>query len=726
MKNRILIICFLLGWLNIISAQNNQQCYIREIDISGFNTDKYQNLLNITACNLVQSFPTEFRDSFKVFDFGFYLHNETMKGNFPPIFNDMVNDVKKKSPYYLVFGKQSDNTGIYSKFWINLHLPNEGDFSCMDKISSNLRIDLQSKLNILANDVHVSNNKRTYEYCLAEKAVMDTLKSFIIKTVDCCDPLGPKGQRSVSSCSGCVLSSEEIIKRQKSLNFIFDPAIIIKDEDFSARTGKSGVDRSSSKINAEIRLSLDTKYDPISVDELVRLYTDNQKEWIKAGSMSIHYFKYPRDCAEFESKWSTYLNDPADVSFFVSLVNVNNNFGVLGFNYRESETFKQGNRNGCSNCVREDEKEEVTEIRKEVTENGKIACGEVVNLSLEWMAKSYSYYYKYARDYARPVTIEETNAYKAMIAPVDAKLSDARQEFNIYYQKEYAYVKLEYDQLWNNSTWKVDYALSMPKSWKVSQNLCSEHIHSILDYCGLVEGLGAGCDLINAGVYLVEGAGGDAALAGLSVIPFLSEAIPTAKYGSKIWSATGSIADCFTGGKGSMGGAKCKLCKVVRKGFNLDWGRSERLRELFIAKLTTISSNMEAHHIFPFELASSKLESAGQRLLEKLNKRGWHVNDPDINGVLLKGLTNCGKKYHTKNSQYYDDIFIELVNQVSAIKGTKRQYEAMMKTTNEIKRILLEGEKIAETASASNFKNLNAHIKEAIPNIKTFIENTIK
>jgi len=35
--------------------------------------------LEAAACRLIDSLPAEFRDSFKVFDFGFYLHNETFQ-----------------------------------------------------------------------------------------------------------------------------------------------------------------------------------------------------------------------------------------------------------------------------------------------------------------------------------------------------------------------------------------------------------------------------------------------------------------------------------------------------------------------------------------------------------------------------------------------------------------------------------------------------------------------
>jgi len=53
---------------------------VRLNDASGYTPTQTQlNDLEAAACRLIDSLPAEFRDSFKVFDFGFYLHNETFQ-----------------------------------------------------------------------------------------------------------------------------------------------------------------------------------------------------------------------------------------------------------------------------------------------------------------------------------------------------------------------------------------------------------------------------------------------------------------------------------------------------------------------------------------------------------------------------------------------------------------------------------------------------------------------
>jgi len=46
--------------------------------------------LQAAACRLVQAFPEDFRGDFKVYDFGFYLHNENFDGEYPAVFEQVI------------------------------------------------------------------------------------------------------------------------------------------------------------------------------------------------------------------------------------------------------------------------------------------------------------------------------------------------------------------------------------------------------------------------------------------------------------------------------------------------------------------------------------------------------------------------------------------------------------------------------------------------------------
>ena len=113
--NRILILtAFLFVHLSMIS----QNCYQVIADFSGVDISSYQAELNTTACELQQSIPSKFKNQFKVYSFGFYSNNEFMQGGFEAIWNQVISEIP--SEYYLIFGKQSDSKGVYSKFWVDI------------------------------------------------------------------------------------------------------------------------------------------------------------------------------------------------------------------------------------------------------------------------------------------------------------------------------------------------------------------------------------------------------------------------------------------------------------------------------------------------------------------------------------------------------------------------------------------------------------------------------
>jgi hypothetical protein len=147
LKKRTITIClFVLAAISMLSSQN----YIRLTDASGFNTDAYQAKLEAAAAELVNVFPEEYRDSFKVFDVGFYSLTQSFEGGYPPMWERAIAQAGQLSPYFLLFGKQSDSGGIYTRFWVEIRLPGETDDICSDKEES-IRVRLLEILNPISN-----------------------------------------------------------------------------------------------------------------------------------------------------------------------------------------------------------------------------------------------------------------------------------------------------------------------------------------------------------------------------------------------------------------------------------------------------------------------------------------------------------------------------------------------------------------------------------------------
>ena len=151
--NILLLLTILFFQAQLTTAQS---CYIRLTDVSGIDTDPYQQSLEAVACSLRASFPTAFQQSFKVYDVGFYLHN-TVTAGYPQIFEMVRNDVAAQSPYYLFFGKQTDRNGVYTKFWVDLKLPTTGKFSRIDLLSPSLREEIKNKIEYVAEKTYAQD-----------------------------------------------------------------------------------------------------------------------------------------------------------------------------------------------------------------------------------------------------------------------------------------------------------------------------------------------------------------------------------------------------------------------------------------------------------------------------------------------------------------------------------------------------------------------------------------
>lgn len=188
-----LFFSLLTGSSICIKAQSN--CYTQLYDGSGYPVERHHGQLNAAACALIAAFPREYQDSFQVYDFGFYLHNEVMAEGLGGIFQKALSSIPNKSKYHLIFGKQSDRSGIYTKLWVQLNLPRSGEFSCFsDQQYDDIVHNLEATSNL---DLQLGGIS---SYVGTEISTMQLLQGVIEELVDCCDPA------SALRSSECLLS----------------------------------------------------------------------------------------------------------------------------------------------------------------------------------------------------------------------------------------------------------------------------------------------------------------------------------------------------------------------------------------------------------------------------------------------------------------------------------------------------------------------------------------
>jgi hypothetical protein len=203
-----------------LRAQSN--CYVRLTDASGYTPAAEQiAALEQAAAALCLAFDSSgFSGQFKVYDFGFYLHHETTAGGYPEPFARKVEAVAALSPYYLVFGKQSDRSGVYTRFWVEARLPDSLSFSCLDTIGAGI---LRTSFDLTANIEYEALGKMPSNYHLAEIRVMNKLKAEVDKLRECCY----NQQRGLSSCDAPCLTPDETKKLLEQLGFTAIPIKIL-------------------------------------------------------------------------------------------------------------------------------------------------------------------------------------------------------------------------------------------------------------------------------------------------------------------------------------------------------------------------------------------------------------------------------------------------------------------------------------------------------------------
>ncbi|MEZ5041077.1 MAG: hypothetical protein R2828_14360 [Saprospiraceae bacterium] len=229
-------VLFLLATLDLIG----QTCYIQKLDASGIDVTPYQNDLNAAACELQSSFPSEFQNSFKVFGYGYYriLTSVNEDQNSLPSFEASKVQAQAESDYYLLIGKQSTDAGIYLKFWVDVKLPETGDFACL---TESFRLLITEKVRQAIESNYDARGRFYPEYAQAEMAGMQELERIVnnIKNGQCCE-----------------FGAKEILDVLADLDFVGFPCVIYDQPAFRPNSSQ-GQGRSPIEITDHAQLNFE-------------------------------------------------------------------------------------------------------------------------------------------------------------------------------------------------------------------------------------------------------------------------------------------------------------------------------------------------------------------------------------------------------------------------------------------------------------------------------------
>ncbi len=197
---------YLLGLLLIVATPflglGQDDNYVFLPDASGFDRSGYEVELEATTQELIFVLPDAYQSQFKVLDFGFYLHNETESGGFEEAFDQGKALAAAESPFYLLFAKQTDQNGVYTKFWYHLVLPDDAGYPCVqeagvESILSGVQVATDTKYNAQ------NNNPLTFHE--AEINGILFLKDRLSKLYNCCEsnPVQDDGRKKSTLCTNC-------------------------------------------------------------------------------------------------------------------------------------------------------------------------------------------------------------------------------------------------------------------------------------------------------------------------------------------------------------------------------------------------------------------------------------------------------------------------------------------------------------------------------------------
>ncbi len=245
---------------------------------------------------------------------------------------------------------------------------------------------------------------------------------------------------------------------------------------------------------------------------------------------------------------------------------------------------------------------------------------------------------------------------------IDTSDSELHDPITIHLLMKMALIKALQPDICNGlSEWQCDVKVF----WEASKDV----VHIVLDGIGLVPVVGEVADLINGGLYLLEGDGVNATLSFAATIPFAGWAATGSKYAIKIIEAGGNVAYTV--------GTKVRLTwKVLADGtiyFGSDSTCRKQLRKALGLAPYSVDPR-QAHHIIPLNLQG---HPAIQQAAKSEN--AFHLNET-LNGIPLDNAVHNGSHFNYDNaiesylddidlSQPLNDIYNEVADIINSVKN---------------------------------------------------------
>lgn len=186
MKKYLLILWLMVCAPFLVFSQTGDY-FIPIGDVSGSSTTQDHVELEAASQEILLSLADElWRTQFRVYDFGFYIHNNVTAEGVPEAWAKAVDSVENSQTtqfYFILFGRESDSSGINKKIRVKIRLPEDPRYAC-------LNVEERVALERLMGEV--ANENLHQGYVKAEIEALKVLKDYIYKVIVCnCANTGP-------------------------------------------------------------------------------------------------------------------------------------------------------------------------------------------------------------------------------------------------------------------------------------------------------------------------------------------------------------------------------------------------------------------------------------------------------------------------------------------------------------------------------------------------------
>ena len=193
-------IIFLLSFLCSIVLYS--QTYVRKYDISGINENAVAVSKLIESADKFKAIlPDAAQNKFKVVDAGFYmLYGYTTAEAYQKEFDALKANAAKESDYYIAIGRQSDSTGYYVRFFVEVKLP-KLDADCAN---TDFNVLARSFLENKINESYAKLNKNPIDASLAISWGLEAFTEYVKGAQECC-----KNNAKLEQCLSCKSSDNK-------------------------------------------------------------------------------------------------------------------------------------------------------------------------------------------------------------------------------------------------------------------------------------------------------------------------------------------------------------------------------------------------------------------------------------------------------------------------------------------------------------------------------------